>query len=201
MSDGSTPDVDVKIDLSRGRFRVRTRTGDVTELLEKIEHLFGKYIEKTTVGDSPSMDLMNTPPIEALSEDSSVAASTTTGEGSKPKKATSTRSKNYKPTDLGLDDVQRNVVREFFAAKEPAGQETEIAVLTTKIKQLTGKDEFSADDIFTALRIVARPIPKNLDGVISNMKSNGRGDRKAGKFVVNYLTEDFVNHHMEKKKS
>lgn len=198
MSDNSN--VELEVDISLGRFHVRADAASAPALLEKLESLFGKYLKAAAVTQTDA-NKNNAKPADGLGETQAAKPAGSSEDDGKVKKTTTSKaSKTYKPVDLGLTEPQRAEVRTFFNEKNPSSQEEVVAVVTTKIKQLIGKEEFAPDELFSALRIVDRPIPKNLDGVVSNMKLNGRGDRKDGKLIVNYMTEDFVNHHMTQKK-
>lgn len=106
--------------------------------------------------------------------------------------------KTWSIIDLGLDEDQRNSLRQFYAAKSPKGQGEEVAVLTVKLSEISGKKSFTGDEVHSALKIVDRPTPKNLSAVFGNMKRDAIGDYKGFDFIVNHLTEDFVKFKLPK---
>lgn len=122
-------------------------------------------------------------------------------ENGKPKrrsKGGGGKTKTWSVIDLGLSEVQRNELRDFYAQKMPKGQGEEVAVLTVKLSEFLSKKAFTGDEVHSALKIVERPTPKNMTAVFGNLKRDAIGDYKGLDFLVNHLTEDFVKFKLPK---
>lgn len=114
----------------------------------------------------------------------------------KPKRQRSSAGKpaSYVEVDLNLSDEQCRELKDFYLSKNPKKQNDIVAVATVKIREMTGKKDYTVDELYSALRLIGGiKTPKNLTAVINNMYKLGLSDRRDGKLVVNYATEDRVN--------
>ena len=124
----------------------------------------------------------------------------------KPKKrvrgaGASGKTKSLAIVDIGLDEAGREELRRFFSEKQPKGQGEQVAVLGSKLAEMTAKRIFSGDEIHSALKIVNQPTPKNLTAVFGNMKRDALGDYKGTDLVVNHFTDDYVKFKLPKAAS
>ena len=92
-------------------------------------------------------------------------------------------------------------MQNFFNEKDPRGQNDQVAVLAVKLKEFTGRQDLSVDDIHSAFKVVNKPTPRNLTAVLGNMKRDGKGGYADNKLVVNSFTEDHVAFHMNAAKA
>ena len=121
----------------------------------------------------------------------------------KPKRQRSNAGKaaSYSQVDLGLTDDQCRELKQFYEGKAPSVQNDIVATAAVKLKELTGKSEFSRDEIFSALRLIGGvKTPKSLKAVINNMNGMGLAGKNDGKLVVNFATEDRVNLELPESK-
>ena len=109
--------------------------------------------------------------------------------------------RSYQLVDLGLTQEQRLEMQSFFNEKGPQGQNDQVAVLAVKVKEFTGRQDLSVDDIHSAFKVVNRPTPRNLTAVLGNMKRDGKGGYAENKLIVNSFTEDYVAFHMNAQKT
>lgn len=75
-------------------------------------------------------------------------------------------------------------------------------MLCFKLKQYTGRDAFSQDEIYTAIQAVGQRTPASLSATFNNMTSrHGLGTQEDGKFKPNFKCDDLVNHDLPKQKA
>jgi len=159
----------------------------------------GVQLKSDSVVDKPKENRTSTvvsPSDGSIPTKESPSPPVSSAEENKPKRqrTNSAKAANYSEVELGLNDDQCRDLKQFFKSKAPSVQNDIVATVTVKIKELTNKDEFSVDDIFSALRLIGGvKIPKSLVAVINNMYKLGLAGRNDGKLVVNYATEDRVN--------
>lgn len=100
-----------------------------------------------------------------------------------------------------LDAKGRATLKEFYTAKQPNGQNEQVAVLSFKLKELTGRAGFTGDDIYTALQIVGARTPGNLVAVFGNMAAAGFGRVQDKAFHPSFKTDDLVKLDLPRSKS
>jgi hypothetical protein len=100
-----------------------------------------------------------------------------------------------------LDEKGRMALKEFFVLKRPDSQNDQVAVLTYKLKELTGRPGFNGNEIYTALQIVGARTPGNLMAVLGNMATAGLGRVIERAFHPNFKTDDLVKLDLPKKVS
>lgn len=100
-----------------------------------------------------------------------------------------------------LNEEQRKELRAFDAEKSAKAQHEIVAVLCAKMNEMLGKDNFSQDEIHTAIQTVNRKTPSNLGAVFNNMTTRyGFGSQESGHFVPNFKCYDYVKHDLPKSK-
>jgi hypothetical protein len=119
----------------------------------------------------------------------------------KPRKKGGGKVKGLKIIDGFLSEEQRISLRQFYNEKAPKNQPEIVAVVCVKLKELTGKDRFTQDEVHTAIQAVNQKTPANLSAVFNNMTSRyGYGNQDDGMFVPNFKCDDFVKHDLPKQK-
>jgi hypothetical protein len=114
-------------------------------------------------------------------------------------RAGSGKTSNWKMVNDLLDEAGRSKLKAFFEEKKPASQNEKVAVLAVKLKELTGRDGFDGNEIYTAFQIVGTKTPANLKAVFGNLTGAGWGGQLDKKFVPNFKAEDTVKHDLPPK--
>lgn len=103
----------------------------------------------------------------------------------------------YKMTDLGADDEAMRAFKQLFESKKPRGQGDQILLCAFWINKTLGRETFTDDDIFTALRAAGVPkVPARIESVISNLKLESKLVGERGKYRINHIGEDFVRNDL-----
>jgi hypothetical protein len=103
----------------------------------------------------------------------------------------------YKTSDLGVDDEAKRAFKKFFESKNPKSQNDQVLLCAFWINKTLGRESFTDDDIFTALRAAGVPkIPARIESVISNLKLENKLVGERGKYRINHIGEDFVNNEL-----
>jgi hypothetical protein len=181
----------VSVDLNSRSFEIEVPDENLSSVLKMLESLFS-----------------NVPPVAEVKAERSAPEAplmeTDAPEDAGPEKVKRKRGKGtgkVRPlavVDLGLSTTQRQELQKHFTEKAPVGQNDQVAVLAVKIKEMTGKTQFSGDDIHSAFKIVNRPTPRNLVAVMGNMKRDGKAGYSENQLQVTHYTEDHVHYHMKK---
>lgn len=120
---------------------------------------------------------------------------------SQRRKTSGSKTTQWSIVDDLLDASGRATLKEFYATKQPNGQNEQVAVLSFKLKELTGRPGFSGDDIYTALQIVGARTPGNLVAVFGNMALAGLGRVQDKAFHPSFKTDDLVKLDLPRSKS
>lgn len=105
-------------------------------------------------------------------------------------------SPNWKMVDNLLDEEQRADLKRFFAEKAPSTQNDQVAVLSFKLEELTGRPAFDGNELHTAFQAVGEKTPANLSGVLGNMAGKDMGKVIDKKWTPNFKSKDRVNHDL-----
>lgn len=105
-------------------------------------------------------------------------------------------SPNWKMVDNLLDEQQRAALKKFYAEKAPATQNDQVAVLSFKLEELTGRSAFDGNELHTAFQAVGEKTPANLSGVFGNMAGKDMGKVVDKKWTPNFKSKDRVNHDL-----
>ena len=95
-----------------------------------------------------------------------------------------------------LDEQQRAALKKFYAEKAPATQNDQVAVLSFKLEELTGRSAFDGNELHTAFQAVGEKTPANLSGVFGNMAGKDMGKVVDKKWTPNFKSKDRVNHDL-----
>jgi hypothetical protein len=101
--------------------------------------------------------------------------------------------------DTLLDEKGRAALKEFYNQKQPNGQNEQVAVLTYKLKELTGRPGFNGNEVYTALQVVGARTPGNLAAVFGNMATSGYGRIVDKAFHPGFKTDDLVKLDLPRK--
>jgi hypothetical protein len=195
----------IAVDLKARTFEIEVPDELIDPVLLRLEALLQlPYIgEPSPSADSPNDYVADATPSQASTDGSqSGDIGNDGGNSSQPRRKRgkgTAKVRSYELVDLGLSGEQRSEVRAFYSAKEPAGQNEQVAVLGVILKKLMNKSVFSPDEIHSALKMVDKPTPKNLVAVFGNMKRDGRAGYTDNNVVINSHTDDYVNYHMGNK--
>ena len=112
--------------------------------------------------------------------------------GKKAKKSTSSSKTTYAIVDLGLDEEQRQELKQYMLSFKDINNMEQVALIAYKLTQY-GITEFNGDIIFTALRIADLPVSFDLKAALRNGKNQKNyfvsGD-EAGMYKLYHLGED-----------
>lgn len=189
----------VSVDLRTRTFEIEVPHDQVTVILDRLESFFAMPMP----ADEPAEDSRNASGPEDERSTDDVAGEQADADKLEPAKKRSkspAKPRSYDHVDLGLSSEQRDKFRDDFAARAPVQQSDIVAVIGFQLKPLMGKGEFTPNEIYSAIKIINKPTPKNLLAVFGNMKRDGIADYTNGKVVINSLTDDHVNHHMKGKR-
>ena len=144
---------------------------------------------------------MQAQPIESTAATSPEHSSGMEGDAKVKRKrgAASVKTANWTIVEDLLDETGRAALKEFFLLKRPDSQNDQVAVLTYKLKELTGRPGFNGNEIYTALQIVGARTPGNLMAVLGNMATAGLGRVVDRAFHPNFKTDDLVKLDLPKK--
>lgn len=194
----------VSVDFEAGRFEIEGPPSEVKELIQTLSSLFYSRDRKArpSAGDSSEPSKEETP-TNVPSKDEAADQSSGPAKQQEPTKKRSRKSKgkskDYRVIDLGLNETQRSKLREFFAEKAPSRQNDQVATVGAYLKRELGRNAFSYDEIFTALKIADSKIPRNLPAVVGNMESEGIADRAEDGIQVTFATDDHVKFNLPPK--
>lgn len=185
--------IKISMDIRSGTFSIEAAPDHFKETMEQVEHFLEKFRSLVGTAEEPAQ----TPPAAAPAKHEMSGAAKDAPTTKRKKRGTGlSKTGKLEQVDLGLSSPQREELRTFYSSKAPKTQNDKVAVLAFKLKELTGKTEFDANEIHTALKIVSQPTPANLVAVFNNMKSAGMGGYSERKTVVNHLMEDYVSFRM-----
>jgi hypothetical protein len=184
-----TENVRVNIDLSTGNVGIECAEAAFEGTLNRVVEFLPKLAAFRSAQKTNVAALAQDPPAQPAD------TGETTTAGRRPPKRTP--APVYKMTDLGVgDDIKRNF-KKFFEAKKPKNQNDQVLLCAFWLNKTVGRDTFTDDDVFTALRSAGAPkIPGRIESVISNLKLENKlgGDR--GKYRITHIGEDFVNNDL-----
>jgi hypothetical protein len=140
----------------------------------------------TAVSSTPLRDTTKPKPVETKTSDS------------KPKRSPG-KAPDYTTVEIELSDDQKRELKAFYNEMAPKKQNDIVCVVTHKVKQLSDKDTFTVDEVFSLLRLIGGiKIPRNLTAVFGNIVSEGNGAKDKGSFVANFATDDYIAHTYKK---
>ena len=112
--------------------------------------------------------------------------------GKKAKKPTSFSKPTYTIVDLGLDEEQRQELKQYLLSFKDINNMEQVALIAYKLAQY-GVTEFNADIIFTTLRIADSPISFDLRAALNNAKNQKNyfiSGSEVGMYKLHHLGED-----------
>ncbi len=181
--------IKVSIDPSTGQLSVECREGALDAILTRLE----KFIP-------------NSRALPALAAESTVVESPADAGGGEiadqkgGKRKGKTKLPVYKMADLGVDDEAKRAFKKFFDAKKPKVQNDQVTLCAFWLNKTLGRETFTDDDVFTALRAAGAPkIPPRIESVISNLKLENKLVGERAKYKITHIGEDFVNNDLPAK--
>lgn len=188
-------EIKLKIDIKGGTVEIESDKDSFGAVVQHAEGILDKF----TAMDFSSVAQINTP----LESDVQTNKRANDQNGDEDKSSRrrkrpsgSGKTANWKMIDDLLDEGQRSSLKEFYAEKRPPNQNEQVAVLTFKLKELTGRDGFDGDEIHTAFQVVDKKTPGNLNAVFGNMAKLGLGKQVDKKFISNFKADDLVKHDL-----
>ena len=188
-----TENVRVNIDVSTGNIGIDCPEAAFEAILNRVVELLPK-LAAFSYAQKPNGAVSTQDPLPARPADTGETATA----GKRPPKRTP--APVYKMTDLGVDDDVKRSFKKFFEAKKPKNQNDQVLLCAFWLNKTVGRDTFTDDDVFTALRSAGAPkIPGRIESVISNLKLENKlgGDR--GKYRITHIGEDFINNDLPAK--
>ena len=186
----------MKLDAISGTIEIEADAED----FEKAAKRAAKLLEKLKPQSNPaSPSIKNNVQSTATKKDGVATKASATGTSTtdiKPKKTTKRKGsgqKNHKMVDDLLSELQRKELRKFFEEKDPKSQADIIAVLCVKLEDLTGKQRFTQDEVYTAIQAVDQKTPASLTAAFNNMNVRQHfGSIEDSCFVPNFKCKDHV---------
>lgn len=118
---------------------------------------------------------------------------TASSDGSKKaKKSTSSSKITYTIVDLGLEEEQRQEIKQYLLSFKDINNMEQVALIAYKLTQY-GVTEFNGDIIFTALRIADLPVSFDLRAALKNAKNLKNyfvSGTETGMYKLYHLGED-----------
>ena len=189
--------VKLMINLNEGVMDIESDVEFFERVADKAEILlssFGKNkFEKNTLSENKKAEDVND---DSLETDKS---ETTSNKPSKRKRSSSSASANWSMVDNLINEEGRNSLKKFYNEKSPSNQNEQVAVLVYKLKELTKRDGFDGNEIYTAYQIVGKKTPRNLNAVFGNMASSGLGSQEDKKFKNSFVADDMVKLDLPRK--
>lgn len=189
--------VKLEINASIGKVKLQCSEEYFEDAMGQCIELITKYQGKENTPHKYNSNELNSAKAE-VKEDNPIKEEVKV-EPPKRTRSKSGKTPNYSVVDLGLSDDQKRQLREFFLQKSPSRQNDLVCVVAAKLKEIKGKDNFSCDEIFSALRYLPEvATPKNLRAVFQNIMNEGNGEFADGCFVANFATDDHVRLNLPK---
>src|SRR5208282_1748785 len=181
--------VRVNIDLSTGNVSIDCAEAAFESTLNRVFEFLPKLAAFRSAQKTSGAALAQDPPAQLADTGEATAA------GKRPPKRTP--APVYKMTDLGVDDDIKRNFKKFFEAKKPKNQNDQVLLCAFWLNKTVGRDTFTDDDVFTALRSAgALKIPGRIESVISNLKLENKLGGDGGKYRITHIGEDFVNNDL-----
>ncbi len=112
--------------------------------------------------------------------------------GKKAKKSPSSSKTTYTIADLGLDEEQRQELKQYLLSFKDINNMEQVVLIAYKLTQY-GITEFNGDIVFTALRIADLPISFDLRAALKNAKNQKNyfiSGNETGMYKLYHLGED-----------
>lgn len=190
-------DIKLKIDIKSGTIDIEADKESFETVSDKAGNLLDKFAKIDFLdasADTNKDDIQREGTYKGVENAEGGATKTRRKRSSGSSKPT-----NWKMIDNLLDEEGRGALKAFFDEKKPNGQNEQVAVLTIKLKELTGRDEFDGNEVHTAFQIVGKKTPGNINAVFGNMTSAGLGSHANKKFKPNFKASDLVRHDLPGK--
>ncbi len=192
-------EIKLKIDLSTGLVSIESSSDDFLMIMDRAESLISSFKGIAIIDRNP-------PPAPADNDQAPQNAENGNHEEAKPpskakvkRGSGGAKTANWSMVDDLLDEAGRQSLKEFFAIKSPSTQNEKVAVLAVHLMELSKKDRFDGNEIYTAFQIVGEKTPGNLSAVFGNMATEGLGKTEDKKFVPNFKAKDLVKLELPKK--
>jgi len=185
-----TDNVKVNIDVSTGNIGIDCPEAAFEGILNRVVELLPKLAAfRSAQKPNGAAGAQDPPPAQLVDPGETAAAGKRL-----PKR---TPAPIYKMTDLGVDDDIKRTFKKFFEAKKPKNQNDQVILCAFWLNKTVGRETFTDDDIFTALRSAGAPkIPGRIESVISNLKLENKLGGERGKYRITHIGEDFVNNDL-----
>ncbi len=112
--------------------------------------------------------------------------------GKKAKKSPSSSKTTYTIVDLGLNEEQRQELKQYLLSFKDINNMEQVALIAYKLTQY-GVTEFNGDIVFTALRIADLPVSFDLRAALKNAKNQKNyfiSGNETGTYKLYHLGED-----------
>jgi len=107
----------------------------------------------------------------------------------------------HETIDLGLSEIDRNSLREFYLEKSPKGQNDLVLTIMFWFKVNKNKDNLNLNEIHTGIQIVGEKTPRALVAVMNNLRRKdnkvNKGDNKS--YVINNIGVDYIKEKLPYK--
>ncbi len=114
--------------------------------------------------------------------------------GKKVKKSPSSSKATYTIVDLGLNEEQRQELKQYLLSFKDINNMEQVTLIAYKLTQY-GVTEFNGDIVFTALRIADLPVSFDLRAALKNAKNQKNyfiSGNETGTYKLYHLGEDHV---------
>lgn len=186
----------IKIDLRNGLLEVEADDKALGLAMDRAEAMLEKFAKFHADAEGSSSA---TPDESAAETATSDAAENANPRVKRKKSSGAAKVASWKMVDDLLPEDKRVALKAFFESKKPSSQNEMVAVLSCKLKELTGRDGFDGNEIYTAFQIVGKKTPGNLRAVFGNMTGVGLGNVVDYKFRPNFKADDLVKHDLPPK--
>lgn len=196
--------VKIRVDLATGTIEVEADASKIDAIFDRLDAFIPRLSEVYGSPRDKSGDFTKSggalSKISGKEQSESSYANVTEQKGEPRKASKNSKGKEvYSVVDLGLDEGQRQSLRDFYASKQPKSQNEQVAVLMDWLKREGGKETATWNDIFTAFRTVNVKSPAKISSVLGNMVGlSWVQNVGGGKYALIHVGEDHVKFDLPK---
>lgn len=186
--------VKIRIDLATGVVDIEAPVEEYVEVLAQVREALPGLVKAR--GGSTTTEAPST----RDAEDSSKKGSSNS-KSKRTRRSSGSAKETYNVAKLGLDEDERQALRDFYVEKNPGAQHDQIAVLMYWFQSHTNRQQMSKDEIFTAFRTVEAKVPAKISSVLGNMTSQLQWATAegSGNFKLTHVGEDHVKYSLPKE--